>query len=170
MRFPLLSLLVLAWPLSEIAGFVVVGRAIGLWATLGLVIGTAIIGSLLIRGQGISLIRKLSSEGREGRMPARGVIDEAMKVIAGFLLFLPGFITDIIGLALLVPFIRNFIWSSIGRRVVIVNPQGPNARQRHDDAPSGSGVGGPVVDLDQDDFSRDPKPSSPWSQNRRLDQ
>jgi UPF0716 protein FxsA len=93
-----------------------------------------------------------------------------MKVIAGFLLFLPGFITDIIGLALLVPFIRNFIWSSIGRRVVIVNPQGPNARQRHDDAPSGSGAGGPVVDLDQDDFSRDPKPSSPWSQNRRLDQ
>jgi UPF0716 protein FxsA len=170
MRFPLLSLLVLAWPLAEIAGFVVVGRAVGIWATLGLVIGTAVIGSLLIRGQGISLLRKLSSEGREGRMPARGVIDEAMKVIAGFLLFLPGFVTDIIGLALLVPFIRNLIWSLVGRRIVIVNPQGPASNYRRDDGPFTRDTNGPVVDLDADDFKRDPDSSSPWSQNRRIDQ
>lgn len=171
MRLPFLPVVLLAWPLAEIAGFVLVGRAIGLWGTLGLVLGTGLLGALMIRGQGMTMLRRLSTEGREGRMPAAELVSGAMVVVAGILLMLPGFLTDIIGLALLVPFIRKLIWSAIGSRVVVVNSgdrrspggfrtgpgPGPGPAPVH---PVGSG---PVVDLDDDDYRREPNPSSPWA-------
>jgi len=178
MRLPFLPVVLLAWPLAEIAGFVLVGRAIGLWGTLGLVLGTGLLGALMIRGQGMTMLRRLSTEGREGRMPAAELVSGAMVVVAGILLMLPGFLTDIIGLALLVPFIRKLIWSAIGSRVVVLNSgdrrspggfragpgPGPGPEPVH---PAGSG---PVVDLDDDDYRREPNPSSPWAdKDKRIE-
>src|SRR5687768_10111400 len=116
MRFFLLPILLL-WPLAEIAGFVLVGRALGLWVTLGLVVGTAILGAFLLRSQGMQILKQISAESREGRMPGRTLVDGAMIVVAGILLLLPGFLTDIIGLALFIPLVRSFLWSLIGRRI-----------------------------------------------------
>src|SRR4051812_33672666 len=100
MRPFLIPLLLLGWPLAEITGFVLVGRAIGVWSTLGLVIGSAVLGGILLRSQGTQLLRQISQEGREGRMPGRALVNGAMIVVAGILLLLPGFITDILGLLL----------------------------------------------------------------------
>lgn len=171
MRFFPLPLILVGWPLAEIAGFVIVGRTIGLFATLGLVVGTAILGALLLRSQGIHILRKLSAEGREGRTPGRALIDGAMIIVAGILLLLPGFVSDIVGLALFIPFVRRLIWSQIGRRIVVVRSKtGDSVRSgnRYDSEkpPRNDAKPGPVVDLDEDDFHRDPSPpnpSSPWA-------
>lgn len=164
MRFFLVPLFLIAWPLAEIAGFVIVGRALGLWATLGLVIGTAVLGAFLLRRQGMHILREVSTEGREGRMPGRTLVDGAMVVVAGILLLLPGFITDIVGLALFIPFVRRALWSLIGRRIVVVRTSS-STRYRYDgdrSSPGGTRAG-PVVDLDEQDFHRNSNPSSPWA-------
>jgi len=86
-------------------------------------------------------------------------------VVAGILLLLPGFLTDIIGLALLIPAVRSLIWAQIGRRIVTVRSGGGGAGFRYSNPgpsrPNGSEKGGPVVDLDEEDFHRNPDPSSP---------
>ncbi|MGK9053537.1 FxsA family protein [Neorhizobium petrolearium] len=169
MRFFLVPLILIGWPLAEIAGFVLVGRALGLWATLGLVIGTAVLGAVLLRSQGMHILRQISTEGREGRMPARTLIDAAMIVVAGILLLLPGFITDIIGLALFIPFVRDLLWSLIGRRIVVVRSPGSTSYRYDGGRPAPEGrKPGPVVDLDEQDFHRNPNSpppnsSSPWA-------
>lgn len=156
----------LAWPLAEIAGFVVVGRALGLWWTLGLVIMTGLLGVFLMRQQGLHLLKKLSRESQQGQVPASSVIDGAMIVVAGILLLLPGFVTDIVGIALFIPFVRRFLWSMIGKRVVVVGTRGRGGFSRPSGGPrETSNTAGKVVDLDEEDFHRnsDPNPSSPWS-------
>lgn len=169
---PLYALvLLLAWPLAEIAGFVVVGRAIGLWSTLALVVLSGLLGAFLLRQQGLHLLKKLSQESQQGHIPASSVVDGAMIVVAGILLLLPGFLTDIVGIALFIPFVRQFLWSLVGRRVVVVN-SGRTGFRRPSPSSSGpsperSGPSGKVVDLDEGDFRRDsgPNPSSPWAKD-----
>jgi UPF0716 protein FxsA len=163
MRLSLLPVLILTWPLAEIAGFVVVGRALGLWATLALVIGSALMGGLLLRLQGTHLLRQLSEAGRRGQVPGRALVDGAMMVVAAILLLLPGFISDIIGLLLFIPPVRQAIWSLVGRRFVVVqtgpDPAASSGRPIPGAPPSPST--GPVIDLDQDDYRRNS--SSPWT-------
>lgn len=177
MRFSFLPLVLIGWPLAEIAGFVLVGRAIGLLATLALVIATSIIGALMLRRQGMQLLRKMSAEGKQGRAPGRAVIDGAMVFVAGILLLLPGFLTDIIGLALFIPVVRKFIWLRIVRRFVVVQQRrtassSSSTYHYQSDRPTRDGkASGPVVDLDEDDFQRNPgssssgpaNPASPWA-------
>jgi UPF0716 protein FxsA len=160
----------LAWPLAEIAGFVLVGDAIGVWPTLGLVILTGLLGAFLMRQQGIHLLRKLQEESRSGGVPAGSLIDGAMVVVAGILLLLPGFLTDIIGLALFLPVVRRFLWSRIGKRFVVTRSyresgfrHPTNAADNAERTPSDAQ--GKVVDLDDDEFHRDGNPNagSPWA-------
>ena len=164
MRLFLLPLLLLGWPLAEIAGFVLVGRAVGLWGTLGLVIGTGLLGAILMRSQGMHLLRQISKEGREGRMPGRALVDGAMIVVAGVLLLLPGFLTDLIGILLFIPGVRGMIWSAIGKRVVVVTPGGRGFGKKNWETSPKNEALGPVFDLDQQEFQRNQnKPSSPWA-------
>lgn len=160
-------------PLAEIAGFVMVGKAIGLWPTLGLVILTSLVGAILLRIEGTSVLREASRESREGRLPGKSLVSGAMVVMAGILLILPGFFTDIIGLLLFIPPVRHLLWSVIGRRVVVVRSSQTRPRRPENGPNNGGGQrpGEPgVLDLDEKDYSRGPNPSSPWSDgdNRRL--
>ncbi|MCF6369034.1 FxsA family protein [Rhizobium halophilum] len=168
MRARWIFILILLMPLAEIAGFVLVGRAIGIWSTLGLVILTSLVGILLLRAQGFQMLRELSSEGREGRVPGDTIVHGAMIVVAAFLLLIPGFITDTVGLTLFVPAVRRLLWSAVGRRIVVNSTTysrsyayeagfDPNARK------------GPVVELENEDFQREPNPSSPWNDQRLKD-
>jgi UPF0716 protein FxsA len=105
-------------PLVEIALFVLVGGWIGLWATLGLVVASAIGGALLLR----SLGRRAVEDLRRG--PGRGIApgDLALKALAGVLLVLPGFLTDTLGLLLLVPPLRRMLVASLAARVKVAQP------------------------------------------------
>ncbi|MFN7102636.1 MAG: FxsA family protein [Pseudorhizobium sp.] len=169
MRTRWIAILFLLMPLAEIAGFVVVGRAVGVWGTLGLVILTSVAGTLLLRAQGLQMLRTLSDEGRQGRVPGDTIVHGAMIVVAALLLLIPGFITDILGLALFIPAFRRLLWSAIGRRVVIVRSSTVGRDNARDAGFAPRPGKGPVVDLDDDDYKREPDPNSPWSDRRLKD-
>ena len=168
MRLSLFPVFLLLLPLLEIAGFVLVGQAVGLWATLGLVVLTSIVGAVLLRIQGLGMINRISKDSRAGINPGRELVHGAMIVVAGFLLLLPGFITDLIGLLLFVPFIRDLAWDRFGSRVVVrtTSPFSPRGGR---DAQPGTPETTVVVDLGNDEFTRDPDPRSPWSGPKRID-
>lgn len=96
----------LAVPVIEIALFIEVGGLIGLWPTLGLVILSAFVGLALIRRQGVATLGRLRARVEAGGDPSGPIADGALVAIGGVLLMIPGFLTDVLGLALLVPAVR----------------------------------------------------------------
>ena len=153
-----MPLFVLALPFLEIAGFIVVGSKIGVLATLGLIILSIFLGVFLLRLQGFGLIQKIREETAAGRTPKRELVHGVMLVFAAFLLIIPGFITDIIGLLLFIPAVRDFGWRCISDRVVVVNSRG-----RDPGRPDTSRVKDRVIELDPEDYSSKPDPDSPWN-------
>jgi len=109
-------------PLVEIAFFIVIGNAIGLWPTLVGVVATAVIGSLVLRWQGFQLMSEIRSTMGQGRLPARALADAMMVFIAGLMLLLPGYFSDLIGILLLVPPVRTLIYRTLASRVQVVTP------------------------------------------------
>ena len=105
MRLPLVIFLLA--PLIEIASFIIVGQAIGVLPTLGLIILSAVVGVALLRFQGAGILRRLQSEAQRGVDPGRELVHAALLVVAAFLLIVPGFFGDIIGILLFLPFIRD---------------------------------------------------------------
>jgi UPF0716 protein FxsA len=171
MRPSLVPVLVFLMPLAEIAGFVIVGKIVGVWATLALVILSAFLGAALLRIQGVGILQRISAESRNGGDPSREMIHGAMIVVAAFLLMLPGFISDIIGLLLFIPAIRDLAWQVLRKRIVVFGASRAFKRggSQPGAAPQGKPRdGGRVVDLDDGDFYREPNRSSPWSDPKRL--
>jgi UPF0716 protein FxsA len=95
--------------LLEIFVLVKVGGFLGAWPTILLVIITALVGSILVRSQGVQLINELQQRLSLGEMPGVQLIEGVMLIITGVLLVTPGFVTDITGLLLLQPTIRKRI-------------------------------------------------------------
>ncbi|MGN6774460.1 FxsA family protein [Rhizobium sp.] len=171
MRLSLLPIVVFLMPLAEIAGFIVVGKMIGVWATLGLVILSVLLGAALLRIQGIGILQRISAESRNGGDPGREMVHGAMIVVAAFFLMLPGFISDIIGLLLFIPAVRDLAWQVLRKRIVVV---GNSRAFRRGQGPGPGPQGRPnkpgnVVDLDEGDFHREPNRNSPWSDQKRLE-
>ena len=96
----------LAIPVFEIGLFIQVGGLIGLWPTLGLVLLSAVAGTLLVRSQGKQTLADLRRSMAELTDPSEPLAHGAMILFAGALLLTPGFFTDIVGFALLIPPVR----------------------------------------------------------------
>lgn len=155
MRSSLLPLIFIVLPALEIATFIAVGRAIGVLATLGLIFLTSLAGITLLRIQGLGLLERLRQGLRAGESPETPMVHGAMIVIAGLLLIIPGFITDAIGFLLFIPAVREFAWSLFSRYVVVTgSSHGASTTRRT--------AGKKMIDLDAEDYSSDPNPSSPW--------
>ncbi|MDE0799933.1 MAG: FxsA family protein [Rhodospirillaceae bacterium] len=99
----------IAIPLLEIGVFISISGEIGGFATIGITILTAIVGTFLVRAQGLATLNKVSEGINRGEMPVRPVFDGACQLIAGALLLTPGFITDSIGLVLFAPPFRTLL-------------------------------------------------------------
>lgn len=151
-----LFLLFLAVPLIEIALFIVIGGKIGVFATLAMVVVTAIAGSALLRWQGVQTLNRIRSDLEARRLPARPIADGAMIAVAGLLLLTPGFFTDFCGFMLFVPGVRAAIWRQVASRITIVGTAGGPAADRS--GPSGRRT----IDLEEDEFTAGPNPDSPW--------
>jgi UPF0716 protein FxsA len=104
-------------PLIEIALFVTIGGAIGLWPTLACVVLTAIIGAALFRRQGLQALRRLQAAMDRGEDPSGPLADGALLLLSGALLLTPGFFTDAVGLALLFPAVRAALVAWAGPRL-----------------------------------------------------
>jgi len=107
--FVVVVALLVVVPLAELAVMVGMGQWIGVWPTIGLLFLVSLIGFMLVKHQGLGAWRRIRSEIREGQVPGAAAVDGALVLLAGLLLLVPGFITDALGLLLLVPAVRGVI-------------------------------------------------------------
>ena len=96
-------------PVIELALLIKVGTLIGTLNTIILVIGTAMVGSYLVRMEGLSVMYRFQQNMQEGIFPAEEILDGAMILVAGALLVTPGVLTDIIGFSFVFPMSRMAI-------------------------------------------------------------
>jgi UPF0716 protein FxsA len=115
--FVVVVALLIVVPLAELAVMIAVGQWIGIWETIALLLVVSLAGAWLVKRQGLSAWRRIRTEMRAGQVPAAAVLDGALVLIAGALLLLPGFLTDILALCLLVPAVRGFIRRFGARRI-----------------------------------------------------
>lgn len=142
-------LLVLIALLAEIASIVLVGKAVGVAATLALIVLGILAGGYLLRWQGPATLMQVRGDMAARRMPARTLAEGAIKALAAILLIMPGFLSDVIALLLLVPPVRAALWRLLERRVHWM-PVRRTARG--------------VIDLDDSEFApsaRNPRPLPP---------
>lgn len=114
-----LFLAFLVVPLIEIGLFIQVGGWIGLWPTLAIVVLTAVIGTLLVRQQGARAMRDLRGSFERLGDPTEPLAHGAMILVSAALLLTPGFFTDAVGFALLVPGVRDALMRYLARRMDI---------------------------------------------------
>ncbi len=114
-------------PLIEITLFIQIGSVIGLGWTLFTVVVTAVLGTWLVRTQGVMAIGQLKSSFNEMRDPTEPLVHGAMILFSGALLLTPGFFTDAVGFALLSPQVRSAVFKAVRSRI---NVQGFSAQTR----------------------------------------
>lgn len=152
---PIALFLFIAMPILEIALLLRVGSAIGWVTTLLIVIVTAVLGSAMLRQQGLATLNKARLRMDSGEMPAQQLLEGIMIMIGGVLLLTPGFVTDAFGFACLIPFSRQWLASRIASRA-IVNLSGGAGRgvpgQGHGNA---RGTGQGPFGSQRDTFSAD---------------
>ena len=154
-------------PVIEIGLFIQVGGLIGLWPTLAIVVITAMVGTWLVKSQGRMALQKLTGAFNDLQDPSEPLAEGAMILFAGALLLTPGFFTDAVGFALLMPPVRHWIFRQVAARVTV---RGFTAQTGF------SGSGGPsrpypgegdIIDSDftevrPDDPAARPGPASGW--------
>jgi UPF0716 protein FxsA len=118
-----LALLFLLVPVAELYVIYQVGDAIGVLWTFLLLAADSLLGSLLLKSQGRAVWRRFNDNLAQGRMPHREVLDGVLVIFGGAFLITPGFLTDIVGLTLLIPptraVVRRLLVSRLGRRVTV---------------------------------------------------
>jgi UPF0716 protein FxsA len=111
----------LVTPLAEIAVIIGVGKVIGGWTTLALLLAESALGAWLVRREGRGAWDALRVALNSGRMPARELADAALVLIGGVLLLTPGFLTDVLGFFLIAaptrPIARRWLQEIVERRL-----------------------------------------------------
>ncbi|GAB2895189.1 FxsA family protein [Microbulbifer echini] len=144
-----LLLLFIVLPVLEMWVLITVGREIGALPTIGLVFLTAIVGVTLLRRQGLSTLMRAQEKMRTGDIPAQEMVEGIFLAVGGALLLTPGFITDALGFACLIPGLRHLLLGRLLRHVTILRPGAPGQ--------SDSTKRGP--DIIEGEFSRDQRKS-----------
>ncbi|CAK2819751.1 UPF0716 protein FxsA [Vibrio crassostreae] len=150
--FPILLLLFIFVPIIEIGLFIQVGGFLGLWPTIALVLITAFVGASLVRSQGIQTLMSVQGRLQQGEMPAQQILEGVMLAVAGVLLLTPGFMTDALGMLVLLPAPRAMIAKKMMEKMVVSNMSGGF----HAGGQAGFGQN----PFGQDPFNRDPSDQS----------
>ena len=159
----LLLILLVALPIAELAVLVQVAGSIGVLDTIGLLILVSVVGVWLAKRAGLGVVARLRDTTARGEPPSRELADGALILLAGVLLVLPGFISDVIGILLLLPPVRALVRTVLLRRlrnrgdVVVVSGHGRDAagavgvwdvESWEDTPPDGTGRGSGRTDPD----------------------
>jgi UPF0716 protein FxsA len=115
---PLLVLVFIVVPIVELVVIIQVGQSIGVVATIALLLLVSFLGAWLAKREGIGVWRRFRRQVELGVMPGREIADGVMILFASALLLTPGFVTDLLGLALLTPPVRAMIRGALLARVV----------------------------------------------------
>ena len=117
--FRFLFVLFIIIPIIEIALLIQVSDVIGGFATIALVIVTAILGARMVKQQGMGALQNAQSQMAQGQMPAKELFTGICVIIAGVLLLTPGIMTDVFGLLLLTPSIRNKLAAGLASQATV---------------------------------------------------
>lgn len=112
-----LALLFITIPLAELALLVWLGSLLGFWPTMALVVITGIAGAALARAAGLQVVLQIRNEIAAGRMPVNHLLDGLLVLVGGVVLLTPGLLTDLFGLALLIPATRSALRNVIQRKL-----------------------------------------------------
>lgn len=164
--FLLLAFLFLVVPIIELYVIVQVAGGVGVLETIGLLIAISIVGAWLVRREGTSVMRKVQQQLGQGQVPTKQLVDGALILFAGALMLTPGFVTDALGVVLLIPptriAIRTVLMRRFRHRVQTATPFG----NVHFGSPvfdvdgTETGPGGrQQVDLTRNDDPQNPPPS-----------
>ncbi|MEA2591174.1 MAG: protein FxsA [Actinomycetota bacterium] len=122
-----LVLLLVVVPVAEFSALIWVAQQIGILPMLVLLFAVSIFGAALAKRVGIEVWRRFRATLAAGDIPSGEVFDGALVLIAAAILLVPGFITDVIGLLLLVPFVRSMVkwafWRRMRTRLIAVSEQ-----------------------------------------------
>lgn len=161
-------------PIAEIAVFIKAGQLIGLGWTLAVILLTAVIGTALLRQQGLRVLSQTQQRLDRGELPVGEMFNGLCLLVAGALLLTPGFITDAVGFALFIPPFREWLGYIVLRRFV----RGDNTRvwvngeEVGGGGPASDGPGqvidGEFTEVPDKDTSDSPRPSGDQSPWRRL--
>lgn len=149
-------------PIIEIALFIQVGGLIGLWPTLAIVVLTAVLGTVLVRTQGRMALGQLQRSFAELDDPTEPLAHGAMILLSGALLLTPGFFTDAVGFALLVPGVRIAVFRYLKSRVTVTQFQmgpGPGHQTRGNPFDQGDIIDGEFTEVRP---KKDPSKPSKW--------
>ena len=117
-----LLLLFVGIPLIELYFLIKVGAQIGAFPTIFLTVFTALLGGWMVRQQGFTTLMRVRESMQRGDVPAFEMMEGSVLLICGFLLLLPGFITDAVGFVLLIPPLRRWLLTSGLQRAGILHP------------------------------------------------
>lgn len=117
--FPVLLplVLILLIPIVELSVMVSVAGRIGVLTTVALVVLMSLVGAAVARRAGLGSLRRLQQALDAKRPPVAEVFDGFCVLLAGGLLVLPGFVTDIVGVILLLPPVRALLYKAVARRM-----------------------------------------------------
>lgn len=136
----MLLLLFLVVPIVELAVIVQVGQAIGTIPTLVLLVLMSVVGAWLMKREGLGVIGRAQRQVREGKVPSREVADAFLIVLGGALMLTPGFASDLVGMALLLPPVRAVVRPALLSRLQVMAlgaALGPGAGRRRPGRRSG---------------------------------
>ena len=123
----LLALLFLLIPIAELAVIIKVGSEIGVANTIGVLLVVSVVGAWLVKREGMSVWRRFQRSVEAGAVPGKEIADGVMILFAGALLMSPGFLTDVLGIALLLPpvraVVRGMLMKQAARRAGIIRVQ-----------------------------------------------
>ena len=151
--FAVLLLLFVVVPLVELYVIIQVGQAIGAVPTIALVLAVSVLGSMLMRSQGRAAWRRFQAAVAEGRTPAREVLDGVLVIFGGAFLLTPGFVTDVVGVVLLLPPTRALVRRGLVRRLLprmAMTAAGRGRPRRGRPADADSDVEGTAVEIERD--------------------
>ncbi len=112
-----LALLFLVVPLVELYLIIQVGELIGALNTIAVLILMGIVGGWLMKREGVGVLRRVRTQLQRGQVPARELVDGFLILFGGALMLAPGFLTDLLGLSLLVPPLRAMVRATLARRL-----------------------------------------------------
>jgi UPF0716 protein FxsA len=126
--FLLLAVAFFVVPIVELAVIIKIGAAIGVLNTIGLLILSSIVGAWLMKREGLGVVRRMQIAVAQGRVPGRELVDAFLILFGGALMVAPGFLTDVLGMLLLLPPVRSVVRAVLRRRffVRVVGGTSPN--------------------------------------------
>jgi len=113
---PILVLIFIVVPIAELAVLIKVGSVIGALNTIALLIAVSVVGGWLVKREGLSVLQRIREQVNNGRVPGAELLDAFLVLLAGALLITPGFLSDVLGIFLLLPPVRALVRRRLRRR------------------------------------------------------